>query len=948
MSTNIKYLFFAVASLLSLSCARIENYNLEESEGVEITLTAVREGYDPETKTILKTDGSVEWLPADEISVFYNKSSKGGSRFTSQNTEQTAVADFRGIIDGVSGGGEEFTNGKYIYGVYPYSQNTTFSNDTTTINLPYYQTASAGTFSNGLFPTIARTNSLNLAFYNICGGVKFTVSRNDITSVSFKGNNGEKIAGETNVIFDASEKPVVVWDKKAGKNEITVYAPNGGTFEVGKEYYLIAYPTKLTSGYTMTFRTSDLKEGSVTSNNATEIRRSIFGVLKEADKNISVWNDIKSIGGGTKSGIYLGIMGFNEELYRYPISQITSDSKTEFNSFIDGLNTANGTTLYHSVDEAINDLQSVPLPEDVSNVAIVTFTDGLDKGSHGKNGKYGEDIPYLNAINKRILNEKVHGQTITSYVIGLKGEDVTDESLFMTNLKKIASSSEKAMLVEDMSHVNTEFQKIAQQLSHMTNVQTINLEIPVQSDGTLVRFTFDNVKSASQSSVYIEGKYDIDTHTLEDVKYVGLNSTSGTSVKGTKNSIYTAFTFEGVQTVNNMILEMKFTDQWEYTSGKWQINSEFSTDQNSAVVIDNSSAVIMLVLDCSSSLKNNDKFRLLQLSAKKFIDVLYEAAKNNESNLNINSGNKWLYSKTPNDMSLAVWFDDCRYYLTQSEYNKAKIKDTDVVEGLTIVNGADSFIISLNDVQSDPIKSVDIARKLYSDVLPTSSQGAVISNKWSSINSALYNFNGTKLSSYYYTSVTSLNDSNKFTNCIYNNQGVVTTSSKPYIRGVRSTNDTCAIYWNDPNDLKLSVKINGGREFCDMEKYKDFQSFIDEVEGVAVFAGGERFIVELSDAEDSPISSVETAKTKYGPKMPNDLQAKIISAKWTDINNAIQQYNGTKLKTTSGYGYYTQSTAIDSTYQYGTRYINCLSNGCYGELTYTDNSPYVRRVINIE
>ena len=111
-----------------------------------------------------------------------------------------------------------------------------------TISLPSNQTAVEGTFANGLFPTIARAQALDLNFYNICGGVKFTVSRNDISSVVFKGNNDERIAGTVNVVFDGSGKPLVTEEEIDSKTEITVFAPAGGTFKVGKEYYL----TKIT------------------------------------------------------------------------------------------------------------------------------------------------------------------------------------------------------------------------------------------------------------------------------------------------------------------------------------------------------------------------------------------------------------------------------------------------------------------------------------------------------------------------------------------------------------------------------------------------------------------------------------------------------------------------------------------------------------------------------
>ena len=115
MNTNIKCLAVACAALMSTACVKTEvELPVNATEGVEITITAVREGFNPDTRTVRESDGSVEWCPLDEISVFYTETTNGGSKFTSQSTEQTAIAEFKGKLDGFIAGGEEFTNGKYL------------------------------------------------------------------------------------------------------------------------------------------------------------------------------------------------------------------------------------------------------------------------------------------------------------------------------------------------------------------------------------------------------------------------------------------------------------------------------------------------------------------------------------------------------------------------------------------------------------------------------------------------------------------------------------------------------------------------------------------------------------------------------------------------------------------------------------------------------------------
>ncbi len=811
MNTYIKCLIAACTTIMSSACSIAEIETIAP-EGIEITITAAREGLNPDTRTVRKSDGSVEWCPLEEISVFYSGTTNGGSKFTSQNTEQTAIAEFKGKLDGFIAGGEDFTDGKYLYGVYPYSLNTSFKDGITTISLPSHQIAAEGTFANGLFPTIARAQGVNLAFYNICGGVKFTVSRNDITSVIFKGNNGERLAGTAKVVFDEYEKPYVLDEEVESKDEITVFAPNGGTFEVGKEYYIVAYPGKLASGFTMTFRTSEMKEGTYASNDTVEILRSVFGVLNQVDKSVTSWSEITSGGGGDSSGIYFGIMGFNQQLYSYPIGELTNMSKSGFDSFIDALNMKNGTLLYYSVDQAINTLQSVPLPTDLSTVAIVTFTDGLDQGSMMMNVPYSDDTEYLDALNQRIMNETVSRQPITAYSIGIRGQDVTDVTKFRNNLTKLASSADNATEVTSMAEVNAKFKEIAGQLSQSNYIQTISLKMPGVSNGTLVRFTFDNVNSAEKSTLYIEGTFNLTARSLENVKYVGLKSTSGTNIKGAVDGIFVSFTFEGIHTDNNKLIDNKFTDEWTYitSNNTWQINSEFDKTENSDIVTERTSAVIMLVLDCSSSLA--DDFVKVQTNAKDFINTLYTAVEeDNGSDENPEDNGNAIYSTTPTDLSLAIWKDGTRYYLSKEEYDKANLANT-VIEGLTIVSGDEKFILSFENAQTSSITSTETAFDLYRNIIPTVNQGYIISTKWYNIDSAISYFGGTKLSSssYYYTTGTESPPSwveetiygVRYVACIHGPGGSLYNSSDsaPYVRGVISTAYDSAIYWNFPKE----------------------------------------------------------------------------------------------------------------------------------------------------
>ena len=122
---------------------------------------------------------------------------------------------------------------------------------------------------------------------------------------------------------------------------------------------------------------------------------------------------------------------------------------------------------------------------------------------------------------------------------------------------------------------------------------------------------------------------------------------------------------------------------------------------------------------------------------------------------------------------------------------------------------------------------------------------------------------------------------------------------------------------------------------------EEMKAEIDTVEGVAVIAGGEKFVVHLNNAQSGSISTIETAFDLYGDIMPTAEQGMIISAKWTDINSAIRDYGGNRMS--SDYCYYTLSTAASSSYNF----TNCICTSG-GELYGTNYAPYIRGVTNIQ
>lgn len=255
---------------LTLGCSREIDMDVSYING-EFTLYAT--SGETDTRTVIQQDGRIFWSPSDCITVFYGNVP---GKFTSTNTVPAASAEFTGSLGSFTIDGEtEFR------AIYPHSDYIVMPTDEgiLSINLPSEQTAVEGTFADDLFICVAKSKNTNLHFYNVCGGVKFSLARDDIKKVVFRGNGNETLSGRMFVDFTSEGIPQVL-DFTAGRSSVTLTAPDGETFKPGAFYYLVTAPQALIHGYSMELWADELVE-TVSSNTSVTIRRAAWGVLKE-------------------------------------------------------------------------------------------------------------------------------------------------------------------------------------------------------------------------------------------------------------------------------------------------------------------------------------------------------------------------------------------------------------------------------------------------------------------------------------------------------------------------------------------------------------------------------------------------------------------------------------------------------------------------------------------
>ena len=284
----MKYSAFvlALAALALASCERNQMETISEEESCSMTIHASVEGASgksqPSTRTTVVDGGTqVYWEPGDEIKVFFNGAS---GRFVSQNTENATVTDFSGTINLSAGAGMGSGSGNPIWGLYPYRADATCDGASVTTTLPASQTARAGSFAQHTHITLAKSEGLDLSFYNVCGGLRFSLTQEGIKRITFKGRNGERLAGRVKLNFLNDVPAIQEYIDTEPALELT--APDGGTFQTGQWYYFEVLPVNLPSGFKMVFYKESKSAVFTYYNNAVTISRGVYGSLENVDKDL--------------------------------------------------------------------------------------------------------------------------------------------------------------------------------------------------------------------------------------------------------------------------------------------------------------------------------------------------------------------------------------------------------------------------------------------------------------------------------------------------------------------------------------------------------------------------------------------------------------------------------------------------------------------------------------
>ena len=287
MSNYLSLLAAALWLLLTISCTDSIVKPTPLDDGAVTEITAYADG-NLATKTGIVDNGSgvknVVWKAGNAISLFFISGDDGGNKFTTASGG--SVASFTGTISAVVGDLTGTGGSAYYWATYPYGSSVSCDGTGITTTLRASQLAYANDVDDDLLVTIGRSPNPAIYFRNTYTMIEFTLSQENITKITFSGNNNEQVAGEFKAFFDSNNKVISTPTSNAVKS-VEITPAESSTFATGTKYYFVFLPGTFSKGYTLTFTRNDGYEATYTKTTASTFEVGKYYTMTNKDSGLS-------------------------------------------------------------------------------------------------------------------------------------------------------------------------------------------------------------------------------------------------------------------------------------------------------------------------------------------------------------------------------------------------------------------------------------------------------------------------------------------------------------------------------------------------------------------------------------------------------------------------------------------------------------------------------------
>ena len=322
----MKRIILSVLTMSALLCGCQKDHVSELAQGrgtIQATIEEISA-----TRTLMDEDNNIRWSEGDQI-VGFMKSTLGVKYQVTAASVGKTSASFEEVSSGGLNAGTEL---EHIIAYYPYSSSVSAaksgSNYTLDVILPSEQTYAAESFGNGAMPMVAVSETNNITFRNVCGGMKLQLKGTQkVKSIKLQGKNNEKLSGAATVTAYTDEtKPAITMSSSASTSVTLNCGSSVQLSESTATEFIIALPPVLFgSGFTVTVMDAENNTYTVETDKTNTVLRSSLLAMPPVKLGAS---------GGEDSGddddeliipvSYVNLNSTSLKLYEGDIAQLTA------------------------------------------------------------------------------------------------------------------------------------------------------------------------------------------------------------------------------------------------------------------------------------------------------------------------------------------------------------------------------------------------------------------------------------------------------------------------------------------------------------------------------------------------------------------------------------------------------------------------------------------------
>ena len=244
-------LYLGIVAALVASCS-IQEENFETLQQEDLIFYASFEQPSEGTRVYANEELLLRWTADDRVSIFNKLTYNQQYKFTGETGDN--AGGFRKVDT------DEFVTGNtisHVVSVYPYQEGTKISeSEVLTLTLPAEQHYAENTFGLGANTMVSVSEDNVLQYKNVGGYLRLSLYGEgvSVSSITLKGNNGEKLAGKATVSMPLDETPTATMAEDA-MEEITLVCDTpvelGATAEESNDFWFVIPPVTFSKGFTV-------------------------------------------------------------------------------------------------------------------------------------------------------------------------------------------------------------------------------------------------------------------------------------------------------------------------------------------------------------------------------------------------------------------------------------------------------------------------------------------------------------------------------------------------------------------------------------------------------------------------------------------------------------------------------------------------------------------------